>query len=147
MRAFGSKSGTSPPNGAIQPADARCGKWRTPLRPDSIALQTASRPTPIGETIPSPVITTSRSATMPSQSARVADESTKTLTWKMATTSQRVSGDSLSAIQFNCRLQSRQRLPAGTRPLAYGGAAGCHTWAFLDIPHGLAPCGLFDQVG
>src|SRR5689334_25317054 len=50
---------------------------RTPLWRDSIAFQTASRPTPIGETMPTPVITTSRSATLlPGQSDN-AGEGTK----------------------------------------------------------------------
>ena len=34
ISSFGSKSATSPPNGASQPADARCGSGRTPLRRD-----------------------------------------------------------------------------------------------------------------
>src|SRR6266446_2710027 len=80
ISSFGSKSVTSPPNGAIQPADAKWATGRTPLRRDSIASHTASRPTPIGETIPTPVMTTSRSATLLPGQPDDADARTKITT-------------------------------------------------------------------
>ena len=53
---------------------------RTPLCRDWIAFHTASRPTPIGETIPTPVMTTSRSATLLPGQPDDADDSTKITT-------------------------------------------------------------------
>src|SRR4051812_20146743 len=80
ISSFGSKSLISPPNGAIQPAEASSEMRRTPLCRDSIAFQTASRPTPIGETIPTPVMTTSRSATLLPGQPENADDPTKITT-------------------------------------------------------------------
>src|SRR5882757_9836414 len=53
---------------------------RTPLCRDWIAFHTASRPTPIGETIPTPVITTSRSATLLPGQPEDANDPTKITT-------------------------------------------------------------------
>src|SRR6187402_118615 len=84
IKSFGSKSATPPPKGAIQPAAARCASGRTPLCRDWIAFHTASRPTPIGETIPTPVITTSRSATLLPGQPENADNLTKITTEAMS---------------------------------------------------------------
>ena len=53
---------------------------RTPLWRDWIAFHTASRPTPIGETMPTPVMTTSRSATLLPGQPENADDPTKITT-------------------------------------------------------------------
>ena len=59
---LGSKSTTSPAMGIGCPAVDQAGTGRTPLVPLSTDAHTASAPTPIGETMPMPVMTTSCTA-------------------------------------------------------------------------------------